>query len=508
MKPKTGIATATPLIMLLLTAFAVGSLRPAPRADETGKVRTLDGKQVSIPELEAFINQTMEKADVTGLSCAIINDNKIVYQNAFGYRDKKSGTRTDQKTIFSAASFSKPVFAYLVMLLVEEKRIELDKPLYHYLDKPLPEYPDYADLKGDERHKQITARMVLSHTTGFPNWRFLRRDGKLNIMFPPGTRHSYSGEGIALLQMVIEKITGKDLETLAGEKIFRPFKMSRTSYVWQMAYEGNVASPHDEFGRPRGEPIRRDKPGAAGSMVTTAADYARFLVGLLNAKGTRKATIDVMLQPQVRITARNMFGPGASQETNENEAIRLAWGLGWGRFDTPHGRAFFHTGHSFGWQNYTVTFADKGIGIVLLSNSDNFESVAREIVGKAIGDTFSPFGWLGYPQFDPSRAKRTPPPEPVAITVDPAILATYAGTYDMMPTAMLQIRFEGDSLSILDRDGKRWKRLYAESETRFFVKGDEDYRFEFIRNDSGRVSGLRLEFQALRFPPAKRVDPR
>jgi len=506
MKRNIRFATALPLIMLVLAAFARAALCTMPIAGGTAKVKTLDGKQVGITELEELINQTMQKGNVTGLSCAIINDNKIVYRKSFGFKDKKAGTRNDQETIFSAASFSKPVFAYLVVVLAEEKRIDLDRPLHQYLDKPLPEYPGYADLKGDDRYKQITARMVLSHTTGFPNWRFLTRDGKLSIMFPPGARHSYSGEGIALLQMVIEKITGKDLETLAREKIFQPLKMSRSSYVWQSAYESNVASPHDEFGRPRGEQIKRNKPDAAGSMVTTAGDYARFLVGLLNAKGTRKASVDEMLQPQVRITYRIMFGPGALQETNENEAIRLAWGLGWGRFDAPHGRAFFHTGHSFGWQNYTVTYVDKSIGIVLLSNSDNFESVAREIVARAIGDNFSPFGWLGYPPFDSSRARRTPPPDPVAITVDPAILATYAGTYDMMPTAMFHVKFGGDSLSILDRDGKRWDRLHAESETRFFVKGEEDYRFEFIRNDGGGVTGLRLEWQGMRFPAAKRVD--
>jgi len=115
----------------------------------------------------------MEEADVAGLSCAILNDSQIVYQKAFGYRNKSDGSRNDDQTLFSAASFSKTVFAYLVMLLTEEKVIDLDKPLYEYLDKPLYEYPAYADLKGDDRYQKITARMALSHSTGFPNWRFL-----------------------------------------------------------------------------------------------------------------------------------------------------------------------------------------------------------------------------------------------------------------------------------------------------------------------------------------------
>jgi D-alanyl-D-alanine-carboxypeptidase/D-alanyl-D-alanine-endopeptidase len=395
------------------------------------------------------------------------------------------------------------------MLLAEEGVINLDKPLHEYLARPLYEYPAYADLKGDGRYEQITARMVLSHSTGFPNWRFLEPDGRLKFVFSPGERHSYSGEGIALLQMVTEEVTGKDLETLAQEKVFQPLGMTRSSYIWQAAYEGNAASPHDEFGRPRGESIQRDKPDAAGSMVTTAGDYACFIsLGILNVEGKRHATIDEMLWPQIAINYKNMFGPGAWQETDQYQDIRLAWGLGWGRFDTPYGRAFFHIGHSFGWRNYTVTYADKGIGIVLLSNSDNFESVAQEIVAKAIGDVYTPFAWLGYVPFDPSRPKTTPPPDPTIIEVDPAILEEYAGTYDMQPTALVQIKFEDNKLWILSMDGKSWNPLCAETETRFHVKGDEACRFEFIRDELGNVTALRMEYLGILFPAAPKMEVR
>ena len=124
---------------------------------------------------------------------------------------------------------AKAVFTYLSLLLVKEGTLDLDRPLWQYLDKPLPEYNNYSDLKGDDRWKLITARMCLSHTTGFPNWRFLdahtgnyNRNGKLAIYFTPGTRYAYSGEGFALLQRVIEKITGKGLEELAREKYLNP----------------------------------------------------------------------------------------------------------------------------------------------------------------------------------------------------------------------------------------------------------------------------------------------
>jgi len=320
---------------------------------EITNLRLVDGRSVPTAELQAFIDQTMQKANVTGLSCAVINDGRVVYRKAFGDRDKSTGARNDEETIFAAASFSKPVFAYLVMLLAEEGVVNLDKPLYEYLARPLYEYPAYADLKSDERYKLITARMVLSHSTGFPNLRFLEPDGRLKFLFSPGERHSYSGEGINLPQMAIEEVTGKDLETLAQERIFYPLGMTHSSYVWQAAYEGNAASPHDEFGRPRGWSIQQlqgNKPGAGGSMATTAGDYARFIsLGILNVEGKRKSTVDEMLRPQIAIHYKNMFGPGAWQQTDQYQDIGLAWGLGWGRFDTPYGRAFFHTGHGFGW---------------------------------------------------------------------------------------------------------------------------------------------------------------
>ena len=164
--------------------------------------------------------------------------------------------------------------------------------------------------------------------------------------------------------------------------------------------------------------IRQRAPGAAGSLATTAGDYARFLVGILNAEGQRKATLDEMLQSQTSINYLGMFGPDAWTKTNRFQNIHLAWGLGWGRFDTPFGRAFLHTGQDLGWQNYTVTYLDKGIGIVLLSNSDNFQSIAAAIVKQAIGDVYSPFDWLGYVPFNPAIGIKTPPADPAA-TIGP-----------------------------------------------------------------------------------------
>lgn len=493
------------ILTIALVLSSCAQSRTTVTKTPTGpSLKTLDGSWVSVHELEDFINDTMRRAGVTGLSCAIINDSQVVYRQAFGVKDKSAESPADENTVFAAASFSKPLFGYLVMLLTEEGVIELDRPLQDYLSKALPDYPAYADLEGDDRYMQITARMALSHSIGFPNSRLLTEDGRLSFLFEPGSRFSYSGEGIQLLQMVVEETTGQDLQQLAQMKVFEPLGMSRSSYVWQPAYEDNCAVPHDEFGRPK-RLQRRTRADAAGSMVTTAGDYAQFVTALLNAAGERQATIEEMLQPQIAISSTSTFGPGSWEDTDRDRRASLSWGLGWGRFDCEHGRAFFHTGHDLGWQNYTVTYPDEGIGIVLLSNSDNFESVAREIVGKAIGDRHSPFDWLGYIPFDPANIK-TPPPEPVAIEVAPAILASYTGTYAWIQDGedrLIRIKLEGKQLLITDAE--EWEPLYAETETRFFVQGD-DTRFLFTKDDSGAVAGLSLLIQGLTLPMARKID--
>jgi CubicO group peptidase (beta-lactamase class C family) len=226
-------------VVLFPIAFSWPGCRAAEESMAGNTLRSLGGEAIPVGKMEATVEQLMKKAGVTGLSCAVINDGKIVYVKAFGYRNKKQETRNDEETVFSAASFSKTVFAYLVLKLGEAGKIDLDKPLGEYLSQPLDQYPKYSDLKGDDRHKEISARVVLSHQTGFPNWRFLTEDGKLLFLFDPGARYSYSGEGFALLQMVIEEITGRGLEDLAREMVFDPLGMSRTSYLWEEEFEKN-----------------------------------------------------------------------------------------------------------------------------------------------------------------------------------------------------------------------------------------------------------------------------
>jgi CubicO group peptidase (beta-lactamase class C family) len=345
---------------------------------------------------DSLVLRLMQKAKITGICISVVDNNKAVSVKAYGYRIKEQNLLNDSSTCFSAASLSKAVFAYLVMKLVDEGRISLDTPLAEYLPKPLPEYADYTDLAGDPRWKLITARHCLSHTTGFPNWRHFnpRDNNKLEIFFTPGTRYAYSGEGIDLLQMVVEVIMGKGLEELAREKIFLPLAMTRTSYIWKPEFESDYAVGYNE----KEKPVRfkrRTRADAAGSMETTIADYTRFMIAVNQGRGLSSYAYHEMLGPQIAIHSAHQFPSLSADTTSANDHIHLSYGLGWGLFNTPSGIAFFKEGHDDGWVHYVIGLPSANRALVIMCNSSNGEGIFKELTATFLGITI-PWEWEGY----------------------------------------------------------------------------------------------------------------
>jgi CubicO group peptidase (beta-lactamase class C family) len=205
-------------------------------------VQRPDGSTIAASQIDESVNQLMQKARVTGVGIALFHGGKIAYRKAYGYRDTEKGLPLTPDSVMTSASLSKAAFASLVMLLAQERTIDLDTPIVQYLTKSLADYPRYADLKGDDRYQKITLRMLLSHTSGFPNWRAFEEDKKLRIHVEPGMRYAYSGEGIDLAQLVVETVTHKSLTDLMNEKLFGPMGMSRTSMVWQPRFDGDFAN--------------------------------------------------------------------------------------------------------------------------------------------------------------------------------------------------------------------------------------------------------------------------
>ncbi len=374
---------------------------------EESKIKRLDGSVITELVVTNKIQSLIDSAKVTGLAISIFNDNAVVYKKTFGYANFNKKSSLTNETVFHGASLSKTVFGYLVSQLVNEGIIDLDTPLQNYLNKPLPEFEfknqrkGYKDLKDDKRYKLITARMCLTHTTGFPNWRWMTkendffREGKIRFLIDPNTRYSYSGKGINLLQFVIEKITNKGLEELAQERIFKPLNMDMTSYEWQNRFESIYSKGHSTAQKII--PINvKGVANAAGSLKTTLNDYSKFINKILKQTNEKSNITSLLFKPNVRIKSKTQFGYKAWENTDENDSIELSYGLGWGLLESPFGKAAFKEGHDQGFQHYSIIFPKKQIGIIILSNSDNAESIFKELLEITIGDTFTPWKWERY----------------------------------------------------------------------------------------------------------------
>lgn len=373
------------------------------------EITRLDGSKISVSEVDKIVNLLMDTANVQGLDLAILNHRKTVYLKSYGYKNKPKAEPLDTQTVMYAASFSKAVFAYLTMILVQEKTIALDTPLYKYLSKPISEYEYFSDLKSDDRWKLITARMCLSHTTGLPNVRWVHPTtgvedtlGVIRIYFKPGTKYAYSGEGLKLLQLVEEELTNKTVEDLAIEKVFTPIGMTRTGFIWHKEFDDNYAFGHLEDGTLNPKK-KRTTPVAPGSLVTTISDYSKFIEAVLQQKGLNKKMYKEMLSSQIKIYSKVQFPTITDETTTENKAIDLSYGLGWGLLKCKYGSAFFKEGHDDAWRNYNINFMDKGIAIIIMTNSANGELIFKELLEKLIGDIYTPWKWETYFPYNHKR---------------------------------------------------------------------------------------------------------
>jgi CubicO group peptidase (beta-lactamase class C family) len=464
-------------------------------------VTRLDGSTIPAAEIDETMTRLMKAAEVTGAGIAILNRGKVAYLKAYGYRDKEKNLPLTVDSVMSAASISKVAFAYLAMELVDDGMLDLDKPIYQYLPKPLPEYPKYADLATDPRYKRITARMLLSHTSGFANWRWMEDDRTLKIHFEPGSRYAYSGEGIDLLQLVVETTTKKPLDELMQQRVFEPLGMTRTSMIWQERFESDYATGYDEYGRSVGA-HRWKNADAAGSMQTTISDQARFLRAVMEGRLLKSKTREQIVSPQVQILSKHEFPTLSDETTDDNKGIRLSYGLGWGLYWTPYGKVFFKEGHDDGWRNYAVCFDQQKTGLVIMTNSGNGEGIFKDVLETVLKNTFTPIEWEGYTPYD-----KLPPRPPLTqhrqVAVDGKVLDRYVGRYGTPPDLILTVRREGDHLSVQENDEPK-QELLPESETDFFSTVADDV-MAFQVDSAGKVTGMTLHTDGKDIP-IKRIE--
>jgi len=342
--------------------------------------------------IDAEAQRLMRREHVHGLALAVIDDGKVVHVAAYGQRNAERGLPLTTTSIMYGASLTKTAFTHLVLQLVDAGRLDLDASIATLLPRPLPEYEDYADLAGDERWRKLTPRILLTHTSGFANLRWLEPDQKLRFHFEPGTRYAYSGEGFYLLQFVLEQGLGIDVGKEMQERVFDRFGMRNTSMQWRPDFVANLADgyaldgsmePHDE----------RSSVSASGSMDTSIEDQARLWAGILRGDGLSAAARAEMSRPQVPITSRHQFPSLFTGQAPENAAIGLAAGLGLVTFRDATGPAWFKGGHNDWTGNFVVCLERPRRCVVLLANDVRAERVYPELVRFILGPTQMPWQW-------------------------------------------------------------------------------------------------------------------
>lgn len=380
--------------LVVLTCGGGGGLAqqaPAPPPAPSRPLQSNAGLDQITDQLQRMVPDLMKQADVPGLSIALVRKGEVVWHHGFGVKDSKTKEPVGDNTVFEAASLSKPVFAYAVLKLVDAGKFDLDKPLNQYL-------PGDYDVGADPRLGQITARRVLSHTTGFPNWR--GGDPVLKIFFTPGEKFSYSGEGFVYLSKAIEQVTGEKLNDFMKRMVFDPLAMTNSSYIWQSSYDSLKTSRHNAAG----EPTPQNKPGAANaaaSLHTTAQDYGRFIAAVLNGTGLKKETRKQMLTPQIKV---DEGGSNTTGRPADKLSPNISWGLGVGLQTTADGVSFWHWGDNGDSKAYFVAFEKEKLGMVVFANAFNGLSIVPEIVAEALGGQQPALAWIKYESYkSPSR---------------------------------------------------------------------------------------------------------
>ena len=322
-------------------------------------VKTLKGQFITAQTLDRKMDSLLTATAIPGLSLAIVNDSSLVYHNTFGVVNSATAQPVDDSTIFEGASLSKPIFAYFALKMAEEGVLNLDEPLHNYLP-----HKNIADSSLKD-YKSITARMVLSHRSGFPNH---AHGQEITLSFKPGTDFLYSGEGYQYLAEVIAHLkgvdTGTQLNALFQEYVTGPLDMPHSTFVWNSYLAAHKASGHNLSNKPTqkstpSSPNHPKKFHAYSSLHTEAYEYAQFLVALIRAEGLKKTRIKEMLSEHTRFKDDNPLKIQIGQ---------TGWGLGMAQKPTEYGMMHMHTGNNHDFQSYMMILPERGFGIVFFIN--------------------------------------------------------------------------------------------------------------------------------------------
>ncbi|MBS1530221.1 MAG: beta-lactamase family protein [Bacteroidetes bacterium] len=369
----------------------------------------------------------------------LIENGRLKWLKTFG--NLQQGYPAPANTLFNIASQTKPVTAMLTLKLIEAGLWNLDEPLSHYWIDP--------DIEGSPYLDQITTRIVLSHQTGFPNWRTDNGGTKLRFNFEPGTRFGYSGEGFEYLRRALESKFHQPLNVLMNAYLFKPLGMTNTQYWSNNLDTSRFALWHDGQGKRYSISIQTGV-SAADDLITTVEDYCKLGIAAMSGIGLPDTLFADMTRPQVKI--------------KENYYRGLGWGLVKG---LPNGEyALEHGGSDVGVRTMAVFLPKSKSGVVVMTNADNGMFVTDQVIKCAL-----PFG----AQILETMNKGTGVHE--RITVPDGVIKSYTGTYAQGNGKLMKVEQDGNAIKV-SGDGLPTAVLFPESNSKFFLEG-YDVQLEF-----------------------------
>lgn len=311
-------------------------------------------------ELEQNLEVLMQENKVLAVGIGIIEHGTLSSVNVYG--NLKKDTPAPDNAYFNIASLSKPISTLLTLRLVSNGDWDLDEPLYHYWIDP--------DVKDDPFHKIITTRHVLTHTTGFDNWRWNNESKKLIFNSKPGTKPGYSGEGFEYLRLSIESKFNIPFENLVDSLIFKPYGMKNSSLLWDdKVHKSRYAEEHNKEGQPYNLRKRIVNACASDDVITTVEDYGLFAVNVLKATGITEELYKDMIRPQA--------------DVRENAAYGLSWFIEQDYCDGEY--ALTHGGSDAGVATMVVLLPESKRGIIIFTNGDNGFEIINKILDKYRG---------------------------------------------------------------------------------------------------------------------------
>lgn len=301
------------------------------------------------------LQQLLKDNNIPTLGLGIIQDGKLTQINVYGTLDGKKVA--PYNSLFNVASLTKPVTAMTVLRLVSLGKWNLDEPLYKYFTDP--------DIAKDPRSKKLTTRLVMSHQTGFPNWRWMNKDNKLNFEFDPGTKYQYSGEGFEYLRKAIENKFHKSLEELTKEFIFQPLGMNDTGYIWNEKKNAErIVIGFDKDGKPY-DIVKNKTANAADDLVTSVEDYSKFLMAVMNNELLSPTVYEDMKTKQIETKKNKYFGLGFEIYDLGNNEIALS-----------------HGGSDKGVNTITFILPKTKQGLVIFTNADDGYKIYEPIMNQ------------------------------------------------------------------------------------------------------------------------------